>query len=69
MEQMAVSKMNAPQPRDFAFMPGEKFIIAGSQDGNAIQAYAYDAGSGGFTPVHNSASIHKPVCVKFGAQI
>ncbi|MDA3925207.1 MAG: lactonase family protein [Kiritimatiellae bacterium] len=68
MERMAISKMTAPQPRDFELMPGEKFALAGSQSGNSIQAYAYDAGKGIFTPVHKPTSIHMPVCVKFGAK-
>jgi len=68
MEQMAVSKLNAPQPRDFELMPGEKFAVVGSQAGNLIQSYAYDALSGIFTAVHPPLSVHKPVCVKFGAK-
>jgi len=69
MEQIATSKMSAPQPRDFELMPDEKFALVGSQEGNLIQAYAYDAGSGVFTPVHKPVSVHKPVCVKFGAKV
>lgn len=69
MERMAISKLNGPQPRDFQLMPGEKFALVGYQEANQIQAYAYDAGSGKFTAVHKPAAVHKPVCVKFGAQV
>lgn len=69
MERMAISKLNAPQPRDFALMPGEKFAVVGSQDNNLLQVYAFDSANGTFVPVHQSISVHKPVCVKFGAQV
>ncbi len=69
MERMTISKLNAPQPRDFELMPGEKFALIGSQEGSLVQTYAYDAGSGTFTPLHKPVSVHKPVCVKFGAKL
>ncbi len=69
MERMAISKLSAPQPRDFEFMPGEKFALVGSQAGNMLQSYAYDNGSGLFEAVHKPYSVHKPVCVKFGAKV
>lgn len=68
MERIAISKLAAPQPRDFALMPDEKFAVVASQGGNLLQVYAYDNASGTFAPVHKPVSVHKPVCVKFGAQ-
>lgn len=69
MERIAISKLNASQPRDFALMPSEKFAVVGSQDDNLLQVYAYDPNSGTFTPVHQPVSVHKPVCVKFGGRV
>ncbi|MFA7172011.1 MAG: beta-propeller fold lactonase family protein [Kiritimatiellia bacterium] len=68
MERIAISKLTAPQPRDFELMPGEKFAVVGSQSGNLLQVYAYDDANGAFDPAHKPVSVHKPVCVKFGAQ-
>jgi len=69
MERMSISKLAGSAPRDYELMPGEKFALVGHQFSNEIQAYAYDAGSGIFTPVHKPVTVHKPVCVKFGAQV
>jgi len=69
LELMAITRLTAPQPRDFEFMPGEKFMLAGSQAGNSLQVYSYDKQTGGFQPVHQPYTVHKPVCVKFGARI
>jgi 6-phosphogluconolactonase len=69
MELMNISELLAPQPRDFEFMPGEKFVLVGSQTGNLLQSYSYDHQNGRFQPVHKPHTVHKPVCVKFGAQI
>ncbi len=69
MELMAISKLSNSQPRDFELMPGEKFMLAAYQSGNGIQAYSYDAGSGKLAVAHKAYSLHKPVCVKFGAEL
>ncbi len=69
MELMAISKLNSTQPRDFELMPDEKFALVTYQSGNGLQTYAYDPESGKFTEAHKPYSLHKPVCVKFGAEV
>ncbi len=63
----ALSKLVGKAPRDFEFMPGERFVLLGHQDSNELMAYAYDKASGALTPAHSPYALHRPVCVRFGA--
>jgi len=64
----AISKLVGKSPRDFEFMPGEKFVLLGHENSNELMAYAYDKGSGKLTPVGSPFELYRPVYVKFGAE-
>jgi 6-phosphogluconolactonase len=67
MTLVAISKLAGKAPRDFEFMPGEKFVLLGHQDSNELMSYAYDKGTGKFTPASAPFALYRPVYVKFGA--
>jgi len=67
MTLVAISKLVGKFPRDFEFMPGEKFVLLGHETSNEIFSYAYDVQKGTFSPAHGPFGLHRPVVVKFGA--
>lgn len=67
MTLLAISKLIGKSPRDFEFMPGEKFVLLGHEASNELFVYAYDAPTGTFSPAHGPFALHRPVCIKFGA--
>ena len=67
MELMAISKLVGKSPRDFEFMPGEKFVLLGHENSNELFSYAYDAATGKLEPAHGPYALFRPVYVKFGA--
>ena len=67
MTLVAISKLVGKSPRDFEFMPGEKFVLLGHENSNELFSYAYDVQSGAFTPAHGPFGLYRPVYVKFGA--
>ncbi len=68
MTLLAISKLVGKSPRDFEFMPGEKFVLLGHENSNELMSYAYDKATGRLTPAHGPFALHRPVYVKFGAQ-
>jgi 6-phosphogluconolactonase len=67
MSLLAISKLAGPSPRDFEFMPGGAFILAGHQSANELMSYAYDAATGKLEPAHGPVALYRPVYMKFGA--
>ena len=67
MELLAISKLAGQSPRDFEFLPGEKFIMAGHENSNGLMTYAFDYETGKLTPAHGPYAMFRPVYVKFGA--
>lgn len=67
MTLVAISKLVGKSPRDFAFMPGEKFILLGHENSNELMSYAYDRASGTFAPAQGPFALYRPVYVNFGA--
>ncbi|NCC68895.1 MAG: lactonase family protein, partial [Clostridia bacterium] len=67
MEHIAICKLAGAFPRDFEFMPGEKFILAGHENSNNIMSYAFDRATGTLTPAHGPHPLFRPVYIKFGA--
>jgi 6-phosphogluconolactonase len=63
----AISKLAGKAPRDFEFMPGEKFVLLGHQDSNELMSYAYDKATAKLTPASAPFALYRPVYVKFGA--
>jgi 6-phosphogluconolactonase len=67
MALLAISKLAGPSPRDFAFMPGEKFALIGHENANELMSYAYDKASGTFSPASAPFPLYRPVYMTFGA--
>ncbi|HPB11717.1 MAG TPA: lactonase family protein [Kiritimatiellia bacterium] len=67
MDLLAISRLAGASPRDFEFMPGEKFVLLGHENSNALMSYAYDRATGRLTPAHGPFALYRPVYVKFGA--
>lgn len=65
----ALSKLAGAFPRDFTFMPGEKFALVGHESSNNFMTYAYDKTSGVFTPAGPAYEMHRPVVIAFGNQM
>jgi len=67
MERLAISKLAGQSPRDFEFLPGEKFVMAGHENSNGLMTYAFDYETGKLTPAYGPYAMYRPVYVKFGA--
>jgi len=67
LTQLACSKLKGRFPRDFALMPGEKFMLVGHKMSNEIQAYSLNRMTGVLTPVNDPLPIPRPLCFVFGA--
>jgi 6-phosphogluconolactonase len=52
-------------PRDFAFDPTEKFIIASNQESSNLVLFARDTETGKLTLLQSDVTVPDPVCVKF----
>lgn len=66
LELMAISPLAGSFPRDFAFFPGEKFIMVGHEKSGSVGVYAFDCTTGKLTYTGISYSAHRPVCTLFG---
>lgn len=64
---LAISKLAGKSPRDFEFMPGDKFMLLGHENSNELMSYAYDKATGILTPASAAFALYRPVYVKFGA--
>ncbi len=67
MRLLTISKLAGQSPRDFEFMPDEKFALIGHENSNELMSYAYDKSTGAFAPASDPFPLYRPVCVKFGA--
>lgn len=59
-------------PRDFAFVPGERFILAAHQYTDNLVMHAFDAENGRLSPSPAATLTlpqQQPVCIKFGSSI
>ncbi len=65
LELLAISPLLGASPRDFAWVPGEAFILAGHEHSNTVCSYAYDAATGRLEPAGDPYSVHRPVCIVF----
>lgn len=52
-------------PRNFCIDPSGKWLLAANQGSDSVVVFRIDAGSGRLEPVGTSASVPKPVCIKF----
>ena len=69
MERINIAKLGGKFPRDFQFMPGGKFILAGLKESWRVASYAYDAGKGSLEEVASIDGIYRPLFFAFGGRI
>lgn len=60
-----IAKLRGRSPRDFALMPGEKFLVAGHELDDEIQCYRIDWETCGLEPIGDPIPAWHPVCVAF----
>jgi len=60
-----VAKLTGAFPRDFALMPGERFMVVGHKLSNEVQVYRFDRGACGLTPVGAPIPVWRPLCFAF----
>ncbi len=67
------AKLTGKFPRDFALLPGEKFMVVGHKMSDEIQVYRFDREACTLTPVGKPIPCHRPLCFQFlnlgGSQI
>ena len=65
MEFLAETPVHGRFPRDFAFMPGERFLLVGYEFDHRIDSFAYDRATGRFRLVQKLEGIHHPLYFHF----
>lgn len=65
MEFLSETPVNGIFPRDFEFMPGEKFVLVAYQLDGHLSSFAYDRATGKFTLVKRMGGFHQPLYVRF----
>jgi len=64
-----IIKLGGAFPRDFEFMPGGKFLLAGLKMSGILRSYAYDASKCTLEPVMEMGGLFRPLFMKFGNKI
>jgi 6-phosphogluconolactonase len=52
-------------PRNFVIDPSGRYLLAANQNSNSVVVFAIDQESGALTPTGKSATVPRPVCLKF----
>ena len=65
LEWLANTKLDGQYPRDFQFMPGGKFILAGLKESWRLASYAYDARTGRLEEVARRDGVYRPLFFAF----
>ena len=60
-----IAKLKGRFPRDFAFVPGEKFMIVGHKMSDEIQMYRFDRAACALEPVGAPLKAYRPLCFTF----
>ncbi len=64
-----IMKLGGAFPRDFAFMPGGKFLLAGLKMSGILRSYAYDASKCTLEPVMDMSGLYRPLFIAFGNSV
>lgn len=64
-----IAKLAGKFPRDFALMPGERFMVVGHKMSNEIQVYRFDRADCSLAPVGEPISAWRPLCFAFRAPV
>ena len=67
LELMQINTTMGRGPRDFSFLPGEKFILVAHQYSDNVICFRFDRETGAFTPVGQQVLVPQGVCVCVGA--
>ena len=60
-----IAPLEGKFPRDFEFMPGEKFVVVGHKMSDEIRVYAFDREKGALSPVGDAIPSYRPLYFKF----
>ena len=60
-----IAPLTGSFPRDFALMPGEKFMVMGHEHSNEVQIYRFDRGTCSLTAVGEPIKVWAPLCFQF----
>ncbi len=60
-----IAKLTGKFPRDFALLPGEKFMVVGHKMSDEIQIYRFDRTACTLTPVGAPIPAYRPLCFQF----
>ena len=63
-----VAKLTGRFPRDFAFFPGDRFVVVGHKMSDEIQVYRFDREAGSLTPVGAPIPCWRPLCFSFAVK-
>lgn len=69
LTRLNIMKLGGAFPRDFTFMPGGKFLLAGLKMSGILRSYAYDAASCTLEPVMDMPGLYRPLYIGFGAPV
>ncbi len=60
-----VAKLTGKFPRDFALMPGERFMVVGHKMSDEIQVYRFDRAACSLVPIGAPVPCWRPLCFAF----
>lgn len=60
-----VAKLTGRFPRDFALMPGERFMVVGHKMSDEIQVYRFDRAACALVPIGAPVPCWRPLCFAF----
>ena len=69
LELLNIMELGGAFPRDFEFMPGGKFLLAGLKMSGILRSYAYDASRCTLEPVMDMNGLFRPLFIRFGNKI
>ena len=64
-----IAKLSGSFPRDFALMPGERFMVVGHKMSNEIQVYRFDRSVCTLEPVGKPIPCWRPLCFTFRSSV
>jgi 6-phosphogluconolactonase len=67
VEEVGTVPARVDGPRDFAYDPSGRWLVAAGQNDDVLAVFAVDPLTGQLTPTDHGATISKPVCVIFAA--
>jgi 6-phosphogluconolactonase len=65
LHRLSNARLDGRFPRDFTFMPGGKFCLAGLKESGRLASYAYDRETGRFTLAAKMEAIFRPLFITF----